>query len=187
MDDRQILELFAARSEEALAQAERQYGAYCRSVALRLLRNSEDANECVNDALLHAWRSIPPAEPQDLRTYLGGITRHLAIDRLERASAEKRPRIAPSPIEEFAECMPDAGKNEETILNEILFRDALNAFLSALPKDARVLFLRRYYFNFSLEELARVTGQSVGTIKSTLSRLRKKLKEHFIKEGIFHE
>ena len=187
MDDRRILELFTARDEEALERVQQQYGAYCRTVALRSLRNEEDARECVNDALLHAWHSIPPASPENLRTYLGGITRHLAIERLEKATAGKRPQLAPSPIDEFAECMPDAGKNEEAILNEILFRDALNAFLEKLPKETRVLFLRRYFFNYSLEELARLTGKSVGTIKSTLHRTRKNLKDHFTKEGIFHE
>ena len=186
-DDLTILELFFARSEEALSKAENAYGTYIRYIAARILRNGEDAEECLNDTLLHAWQSIPPAKPRDLRRYLGGIARHAALEKLEKKTAGKRVRGDVLPLDEYEECMPDTGKSESALLDAFLFRDALNRFLAELPAETRILFVRRYYYNCSLEELSKSTGKRVGTIKSLLYRTRNKLKEHLTKEGIFNE
>ena len=70
MEDAGILELFLARSEEAVKETEKKYAGYCYSIAFGILNNNEDAEECVNDAILKAWDSIPPNNPENLRTYL---------------------------------------------------------------------------------------------------------------------
>ena len=66
MDDGQIVELFLQRSEGAIREAERSHGKTLLRLARNVLGNGEDARECVNDALLAAWNSIPPQEPADL-------------------------------------------------------------------------------------------------------------------------
>lgn len=60
MDDNALIELFWARSPEAVAQTQEKYGAMCRSLAGRLLRCAEDVEECLNDTYLALWNAIPP-------------------------------------------------------------------------------------------------------------------------------
>ncbi len=79
MQDRQIIELYLARDENAIAATDEKYGNYCTTIANNILGNREDAKECVNDTYLHAWNAIPPHMPQVLSTFLGKITRHLSI------------------------------------------------------------------------------------------------------------
>ena len=90
MDDATIINLFWARDEAAIPAAQDKYGAYCRAIALGILADARDADECVNDALLRLWRAIPPERPRSLRAFLGRITRNLAINALRDASRQKR-------------------------------------------------------------------------------------------------
>lgn len=90
MTDYDIVKLYFARSEKAISETEKKYGRYCLTVAENILRNEADSEECVNDTYLRAWNSIPPQKPQRLSTYLGKITRNLAINRYNHYSAEKR-------------------------------------------------------------------------------------------------
>lgn len=82
MDDSIIVELFFDRSELAISETSKKYGRYCHYIAYNILRNNEDAEECVNDTYLRVWNSIPPKRPNKLQTYLGKITRNLALNML---------------------------------------------------------------------------------------------------------
>ena len=82
MEDREIIELYWRRSERAIACSEEKYGAYCRAVARQILRSLEDTEECVSDTWLAAWNAMPPHRPAVLRTFLGRLTRNLAVNRL---------------------------------------------------------------------------------------------------------
>jgi RNA polymerase sigma-70 factor (ECF subfamily) len=90
MDDREIVELFLARNEDAIAAAREQYDSYCMRIAGSILSTVEDAEECVGDTYWKAWNAIPPHEPENLATFLGKITRNLAFDRYAALTAEKQ-------------------------------------------------------------------------------------------------
>ena len=185
MDDRTIIELFFARKEEAIAALEAQYGSYMNYIAAQILKSVEDAEECVNDALFTVWNRIPPDDPKELRLFCGAVARNAALSRLQKKTAGKRDPALLTSLEEYGECLPDAGKTEESILDEMQFKKAFNGFLESLSKERRVIFLQRYYFNCSLPEIARRAGKSEKSVKSLLFRLRKELKKHLEKEGIF--
>ena len=90
MEDRDIVALYHARSESAIAETARKYGAFCLRIALNLLGVREDADECVNDTYLAAWTRMPPELPASLRAFLGRITRNLSIRRHRLLRAQKR-------------------------------------------------------------------------------------------------
>src|SRR5699024_1694314 len=90
MEDQEILGLLEKRSEQALGEVERRYGALCLGLARRLLGRAEDAEECVNDAYLRLWNAVPPAKPQSLGAYLCRIVRNLALRRIDRQGARCR-------------------------------------------------------------------------------------------------
>ena len=57
MEDTRIVNLYWARSENAIAETSAKYGSYCYSIAYNILANAEDADESVNDTYLDAWNS----------------------------------------------------------------------------------------------------------------------------------
>ena len=90
MEDSEIISLFFARSEQAVAELDRQYGAAVKKTASNILPDRLDAEECVNDTYLRVWNSIPPQRPNPLVSFVCKIARNLALDRYRSSRAEKR-------------------------------------------------------------------------------------------------
>ena len=90
MEDKQIVELFWNRLENAIEETSRKYGRYCHTIANHILRNKEDAEECVNESYWKLWNTIPSQRPQSLKAYLGRITRNLALHMWEKKRSKKR-------------------------------------------------------------------------------------------------
>ncbi len=183
MTDEKIIELYWQRSETAIAETDRAYGRYFRSVAYGILWDNEDAEETVNDVYLKAWNTIPPEHPKYLKAFLARITRQLSINRLEQNVAKKRGAGQYTLIlDELAECIPD-GNSTEDIADSIALRDTLNAFLRSLRPEMRRVFIRRYWHMQAISVIAGDCGMSESKVKSMLLRTRNRLKKYLIKEG----
>ncbi len=61
MEDSIIIDLYWARSEQAITETASKYGNYCYSIAYNILSNPEDTEEAINDTYIGAWNSMPPA------------------------------------------------------------------------------------------------------------------------------
>ena len=184
MDDKKLIELFEARSPDAIEQTDTQYGALCRSLAGKLLRNESEVEECVNDAYLALWNAIPPAKPSPLSSYLAKIVRNLAMKRLEHRTAQKRNCEATLSFDELDTCIP-ASEGGEQMLESFVLRQAITAFLQSLSQQNRIIFLRRYFFFDSVQEIAQRYRISESKVKSSLMRTRNKLRTYLIQEGLF--
>lgn len=184
MDEKQIIDLYWARSEQAVDETEKRYGKFCFRIAYNILSNHDDSEECVNDTYLQTWNSIPPRRPNKLSAFLGKITRNLALKRYEMRTAQKRGggevMLA---LEELGECIPDPNTVEQELDNRML-ADALNRFLGGLSQDARKIFLRRYWQLCPVKEIASFYGISESKVKMTLMRTREKLRGFLEREGI---
>lgn len=182
MDDLEIVSLFLLRDEQAVHHAEAQYASYCRTVAMRILANEADADECLNDVWLAAWNSIPPNEPEHLSTYLGKLTRNLAIDRVRSDRAAKRctGEYALS-LDELAEVLPDRSTTEKQLRQKEL-EHAIGAFVQTLPDTLRRVFICRYWYFDPIAEIAARFGFSESKVKSMLHRTRMKLKTYLKQE-----
>ncbi|MBQ9044841.1 MAG: sigma-70 family RNA polymerase sigma factor [Oscillospiraceae bacterium] len=185
MDERSIIELYLARSERAIEETERRYGAYCRTIARRILASKEDSEECVSDTWLRAWRAIPPDEPRDLRAYLGRITRNLALTRLRKQNAVKRGGAVTEALEELGACVP-AQENIEQAIADAELTALINRFLASRKPEARVLFVRRYWYLDSIAELASRYHMTESKVKMTLLRTREQLRSLLKKEGYWN-
>ena len=181
MDDQDILQLYLARKEEAIAESKAKYGRYLHTVAYNILYDHEDASECENDAYLGAWNSIPPNMPKMLRTFLGKIARNAAINRYHQRKAEKRAAEVEMAIEEYYECLPGGEMSTE---DAVALKMLIDSFLASLSPDARIVFLQRYWYFLSVKEIARVRGMSESAVKISLMRTRNKFKEYLAKEGV---
>ena len=182
MEDGAIVELFWDRNEEALAHTEGAYGAYCKTIANNLLHDAEDAKECLDDTLLAAWNSIPPKKPGCLRTYLGKLTREIAVDRLRKKLAEKRiPLEATVPFDELEAIVGENGVDEAVGVSELA--RLVSAFLRTQKEVDRDLFIRRYWYYDSVEDLCRRYGFGRSRVLVKLKRTRDKLALYLKKEG----
>ena len=183
MNDSEIIARYFQRNEAALDETAKQYGAPCRRLALRLLDNPQDAEECFNDALLRLWETIPPAEPESLFAYLSTIVRNLACDRLRAQNRKKRGSNAVQlALDELAECLP-AGESTEAALDSRELGRAIEAFLDAQPRERRIIFMQRYWAMLSVREIAAMYKLNESTVKSTLKRMRDRLAEYLKQEG----
>ena len=178
MEDKQIVALFWKRDERALRETDRQYRPYLTRVAHNILCDRQDEEECVNDTYLRAWNAIPPHEPVRLSTFLGKITRRLALDRFAARTAEKRGGgTVPLLLEEFRDCLPE--QTTDRVTDTIVLRDALNRFLRGLSSEHRRIFVCRYWYADSVRAIARQHNSSESRIKMILLRTRRDLK-HFL-------
>ena len=172
------------RNQSGIAAAKQQYGPYCLQISRNILHSEQDAEECLNDALLAAWNSIPPQKPENLKTYLGKLIREIAVDRWRKNRAKKR--IGPSslvPLDELEELI---GENalEETLEEAELAR-AISDFLRTLPQTERCLFLRRYWYYDSIRQICSRFGFGKSKVTVSLMRTRNKLAAYLKKEGYF--
>lgn len=184
MEDGRIVDLYWQRSERAVAETDRKYGPYCRTVAYNILENSEDSDECVNDTYLRAWNSMPDARPASLSAYLARITRNLAISALRRKNTLRRGggRTALA-LEELAEAVP-SGESLETRIELRELSERLEAFLGTVGTQERQIFMARYFYMAQVKDIAAKYGFSESKVKSMLSRTRKKLKRYLEEEEL---
>ncbi len=181
-DDGKIIELFMARNEQAIDELSKKYGAVCKSVSLNILKNAQDAEECVNDTYLAVWNAIPPAHPDPLRAYILRIVRNLSIKKYHANSAAKRNSHYDAALDELDECLfgPDSVERE---LESSELSCHLDAFLDTLDRNSRVMFVRRYWYSDSVSEIAQKFGMSAHNVSVRLSRIREKLKKYLKKAG----
>ncbi|MBR4204391.1 MAG: sigma-70 family RNA polymerase sigma factor [Clostridia bacterium] len=184
MDDREIIELFFARSEDAVAELLKKYGSALKKIAFGILNDARDAEECVNDACLAVWNTVPPERPDPLFSYVCRITRNQALKRYRANTAVKRGGAYDLALDELADCLPSPASVEDEVFAAETAA-AINRFLGALERESRILFVRRYWYADSIEELAGLFHTSRHNISVRLSRLRKALRRFLTDEGVF--
>lgn len=182
MDDNNIIALFFARSENAIAELASKYGKLCAKIANNILGNPQDAEECVNDAYLGAWNTIPPQRPNPLQAYICKITRNIAITKYHSNTAQKRNSQYDVALEELAYCLESADTADSRLrVNELTH--LLNRFLAMQDANTRVMFVRRYWYADSVAEIAAAFHMKPNTVSVQLARTRNKLRKFLLKEG----
>ena len=186
MDDNEIIDQFWAQSESAINAIRDKYSKYCRTIAFNILGNAEDTEEVINDTYHRVWNAIPPERPNNLRAFIGRITRNLSIDLLEKEKRKKRGGGQFNAIlSELEECIANSKDSFDELIETETITAALNTFLSEQSAENRRIFVRRYWRAASIEDIAVDFNMSVGKVKTILFRLRNKLRKHLESEEIF--
>ena len=182
MDDRTIVRLFWERDESAVAESKKRYAEYCLYIANNVLFDRGDSEECLNDALLAAWNSIPPHRPENLRTYLGKLVREIAVDRWRKNMRQKRarPEFVQS-LDEIAGIVSDGEFGDG--LEEAELSREITKFLSSVGETKRNIFIRRYWHYDSIDSICKRYGFGKSRVLMTLKRTRDELARHLKKEG----
>ncbi|MBE6606993.1 MAG: sigma-70 family RNA polymerase sigma factor [Ruminococcaceae bacterium] len=185
MDDARIVELYFARNESAILETEAKYGNYCLTVARNILLSEEDSKECLNDALMRVWNSIPPTRPNSLKAFIAKITRNLAFNRYRENTSKKRGGSETEIVlSELEECVPHRENTESEYSVRELGR-TINKFLYTLSERDCDIFLKRYFYVVSISELAKEYGIKENQIRTILSRTKQKLKLYLEEENFY--
>ena len=181
MEDSQIIAFLFQRSEQAIRAIQEKYGGLCRSIVSNILPDFRDVDECISDTYLRVWRSIPPQHPDRLDSYIARVARNAALDRHDYNRANLRNSALTLAYEELEYALP----SRDEAIDAMAFRTFLNQFLRSQKKDARIMFLRRYWYGDSVQQIAAAFGCGEEKVKSSLFRTRNKLRNAMIKEGIY--
>lgn len=185
MQEAELLEMYQNRDERAIEETMKRFRNYLMKIAMQILGNEQDAEECVNDTYLAAWDTLSEKSPEMLSAYLGKIVRQKAIDRLRTRRRIKRQGTEyAASLEELSEVVAGGTMPEQEAEAELL-RQLIVRFVKTLPEDARTLFVGRYFYFDSLKETAAYSGMSESKAKSMLHRTRRKLKKFLTKEGLY--
>ena len=177
MDDRQIIALFHARNETAIAELQRKYGNIMHTVSCNILHCTRDSEECVNDACLGVWNTVPPATPNPLLTYVLRIVRNLSLRRYRYNKAAIRNGHYNVSLEEIADCIPsDKTVDEEIEIKELT--DTLNSWLGTLSEENRYIFIRRYWYMDEIKFISKSLSLSDAAVYLRLERMKKNLTKY---------
>ena len=183
MTDSQIIALFWERNEDAIRETDAAYGRKLYAVSDKILRSKQDAEESVSDTYMRAWETIPPQRPNYFFAYLAKICRNCSLSKLQWNSAAKRTAEVVSLTDEMQQCIPDRS-HERKLEGEEIGR-VLNAFLDSISLESRLIFMRRYWYTDSIQEIAARYNISQSKVKTQLHRTRNKLQLFLEKEGIY--
>lgn len=183
MEDKEIVRLYWERNELAIKETSNKYGRYLYTIAYNILLDKEDADESVNDSYYKTWECIPPHFPEVLATFIGKITRRISLNKWHSRTRKKRGGGQISlALEELDECLVSENDVEKTIEHKELLQ-TINTFLGQLSETERDLFVCRYWFFASIQELSKKFAFSESKTKSMLFRTREKLKNYLEEEG----
>ncbi|MBR6384198.1 MAG: sigma-70 family RNA polymerase sigma factor [Lachnospiraceae bacterium] len=184
MEDKQIIELYFNRSEQAIEETSSKYGKLTRSVSYRIVRNEEDTDECVSDTYMALWNTIPPENPDPFAAYICRLARNISVKKLRYNTADKRNSFYDVSIGELEEVLT-ANSDVQKEIEAKELQASINSFLKTLKKTDRVIFVKRFWFNMTLEEISEETGYSKNYINVHLHRTKERLKAHLTKEGYY--
>lgn len=182
MEDNKLLELFFDRNEEAIRHTDQAYGRRLHTLAMVIVKNDQDAQECVSDTYLRTWNSIPPQRPKYFFAYLAKICRNLALDKVNWKNAAKRKAEVVPLTQEMEMCIPDTKRDQEMEAREL--GRLLDQFLRGLTPGNQMIFLRRFWYADTIGEIAARYNLSESAVQMRLSRTKAKLCTYLEKEGI---
>ena len=183
MDDSKIIDLFFERSEEAIVELSKKYGAVCMKVSMNILNDKMDAEECVNDAYFAAWNTIPPEKPNPLLTFLCRIVRNLSVNLYRKKNAQKRKSNYDLCAEEL-ENLLSADNGADDAHSEEELAVYIDEFLDSLSRTDCMIFVRRFWYVDSYKDIAKATGLREGAVRTRLSRTKAALKVFLEKKGV---
>jgi RNA polymerase sigma-70 factor (ECF subfamily) len=183
MEDSKIIDLFFERSERAIAELSEKYGKLCMKVSMNILNNLQDAEECVNDSYMGAWNAIPPTRPNPLISFICRLVRNLSINRYKYNNAEKRKTNYDLCLDELDSCFISSRLVDDAIEERIL-TEYINEYLRSLDRVNRVIFVRRFWYMDSYEEISKICGLKGGAVRVRVTRTKAGLKQYLEERGV---
>jgi len=184
VSDAEIIDLYWARNEDAIKQTDRKYRTYLLTVAMNILQDEQDSEECLNDTYVSAWNSMPPNRPAILKAFLSTIMRRHALVKHRNQHRQKRGGLSQAlSLSDLEGIVSDQGR-EYMQSDVIRLAEILEKYLDSLDQMQRYVFLSRFYYGKSVVEIASVLHVHRSKVNRELTKIRKTLREALEKEGI---
>lgn len=183
MNDYEIVRLLFERDNDGIKYASELYSGRMQRMAENMLGSKEDAKECVNDALMRVWETIPPNQPDNLYAYIMTLCRNIAYNMIDWKNAKKRSAEIVPLTNELEMCVPDK-LTQGDMVDEYALGEIISEFLEGIPKEKRIMFVRRYWYSDDVADIAKRFGCSKGRVNVTLHRVRKDLKKYLEEAGV---
>lgn len=152
------------------------------AVALRMCANREDAQDCLQDAMLRIYKALPSFKGQSsFFTWVYRITMNTCLDDLRRKKVRQATSV--DQLIELGWSPTDEEDTPERHHDRSELRRNLSKAISLLPEEMRAAVILRDIQGFSYDEIAETLNTNVGTVKSRISRGREKLREILSKEA----
>lgn len=184
LEDGKIIELFFARSEQAIQELDIKFGKICHKLSYNILNCWDDAEECVNDAYLGVWNAIPPAKPKPLQAYVCKIVRNISLKLYYRKKAAKRNSVYDVAMEELEDYL-SAPNTVEAEMEARELAEIIESYLDTLTVENRVIFMRRYAYMDTYSDIAAQVGLSEKNVSVRLTRMRRKLKQYLTEREVY--
>ena len=182
MTEAEIMSMLWERSENVLYAIEKEYGYLLRKLIYQIVLDNQDMEECLNDTYMAVWNAIPPNRPDYLKAYICRTAKNIAMNKLREKLAVKRNSDNIFYMEELGECI--SGENAFDDIEEKELTACINEFLEKQNRKNRVIFVKRYWFGFSVKEIAQELEMSEKYVSVVLGRIRKKLKGYLKEEEL---
>ena len=183
MEDSKIIDLFFERSEEAIIELSNKYGKVFMKIAMNILKDLQDAEECVNDSYLGVWNAIPPDRPDPLLPYVCHIVRNISVNRYKYNNAAKRKGNYDVCLDELEYCLSASGNVDDGIETAVL-SSYIDEFLEGLDEVNRMIFVRRFWFMDSYKDIAKASRLRESTVRVRILRVKSDLKSFLEKKGV---
>ena len=180
--DEEIVAMYWARDEEAIRQTDIKYRRFLISVALNILGNTQDSEECLNDTYMGAWNSIPPNRPSVLRAFLSAITRKLAISKYRTSHRQKRGLGQTFSLSDFEDFISD-DQSSYTGEQVRALGQIMSEYIQGLTKRQRYIFLSRYYYAKTIDQITAELGCSKSTVNKEIAHIKHDLRVYLAQEG----
>ena len=178
-----LTEMFWARNDDAISEADKKYHGLLFSIILTVLKNDRDAEECLNDVYLKIWESIPPNRPSSFRAYAVKIARNTAMNIFRKNGAEKR--TAGRAFEIFDEGNRADFEYYGDEDQALRIREILNSYLTSADERKTYIFMSRYYFNKPTSEISGALRCSESTVHKEIRKIKNELRKKLEEGGIY--
>lgn len=149
------------------------------NIALRMVKNREDAFDVSQEVFIRVYKSIGKfGGKSSFSTWLYRITVNCCLDHLKKEGRYKYisdvgdDRMGTGVIENLR-----ADETPESVMENRIKQDEIKKALELLDSDFRAAVVLRDIQGFSYDEISRITNANIGTVKSRISRGRRRLRE----------
>ena len=176
LDENKLIERASSGDPAAFNRLMEMHEKKMYAVALRMCGNREDAQDCLQEAMLRVYRAISGFKGQSsFGTWVYRITMNTCLDELRRKKNKQNTSLDNMLDQGWAPSDDSASPEKKVMQNEI--RKSIAKGIQELPEDMRSAIIMRDIHGYSYDEIADALNVNVGTIKSRISRGREKLRE----------
>lgn len=176
MDEEKLIERAVRGDAQAFNELMAGHEKRMFAVAMRMFGSREDAEDCLQDAMIRIYRSIATFRFQSsFATWVYRVTMNTCLDELRRR--RNRPNTSLDGLLDTGWAPTDSHDTPEQHALRTEARRSISAFIQELPEDMRAAVVLRDIQGLSYEDIAAALDTNVGTVKSRISRGREKLRE----------